>query len=398
MLIGIVGKANVGKSTFFKSSTLAEVETGNRPFVTIKPNHGTGYVKVDCVDKEFNKQCNPRFGFCIDHKRFVPVDLLDVAGLVPGAHEGKGLGSQFLDDLNEADALVHVIDISGSTDEEGKPVPALSYNPENDIKFLETELDYWYLRILKKGWEKFSRTIKQENQDIKKALTKQLSGLRVTETIVQKSIKELNLIHQPTEWSEEDLLNLATSLRKATKPIVIAANKIDVPGAKLNFEKIKSKFPDYKIVPCSAESELALREASKHNLIKYIPGENIFEILKQEKLSEKQLQALDFIKTNVLKEYNSTGVQEVLDFIVFNILEYIAIFPGGVNKLTDKDGNTLPDCFLLPKNSTALNFAYKVHKDLGDKFIRAIDVKKKLQVGRDHQLKHRNVIEIVADR
>jgi len=321
-----------------------------------------------------------------------------VAGLVPGAHEGKGLGSQFLDDLNEADALVHVIDISGSTDEEGKPVPALSYNPENDIKFLETELDYWYLRILKKGWEKFSRTIKQENQDIKKALTKQLSGLRVTETIVQKSIKELNLIHQPTEWSEEDLLNLATSLRKATKPIVIAANKIDVPGAKLNFEKIKSKFSDYKIVPCSAESELALREASKHNLIKYIPGENTFEILQKEKLSEKQLQALDFIKTNVLKEYNSTGVQEVLDFIVFNILEYIAIFPGGVNKLTDKDGNTLPDCFLLPKNSTALNFAYKVHKDLGDKFIRAIDVKKKLQVGRDHQLKHRDVIEIVADR
>ncbi len=398
MLIGLVGKANIGKSTFFKAATLAEVEIENRPFVTITPNQGIGFVKVDCVDKEFNKQCNPRFGFCINHKRFVPVDLLDVAGLVPGAHEGKGLGSQFLDDLNEADALIHVIDISGSTDAEGNPVPALSYNPANDVKFLETELDYWYLRILKKGWEKFSRTVKQENQDIKKALTKQLSGLRVTESIVQKSIKELNLIHHPTEWSEEDLLNLATSLRKATKPIVIAANKVDVPGAKLNFEKLKAQFKDYKIIPCSAESELALREAAKHNLIKYIPGENTFEILEEKKLSEKQLQALNFIKNSVLKEFNSTGIQNVLDFIVFNILEYIAIFPGGVNKLTDKDGNTLPDCFLMSKNSTAVDFAYKVHKDLGDKFIKAIDVKKKLQVGRDHSLKNRDVIEIVADR
>src|SRR3989344_8854087 len=239
MLIGLIGGPSKGKSTFFKAATLAEVEIHPRPFTTIKSTEGEAYVKVDCAEKEFNVKCNPRHGFCINGKRFVPFKLMDVPGLIKDAHLGRGMGNAFLDDLNEADALIHVIDISGSTDEEGKPVPAFSYNPENDIKFLETELDYWYLRILKKGWEKFSRTIKQENQDIKKALTKQLSGLRVTETIVQKSIKELNLIHQPTEWSEEDLLNLATSLRKATKPIVIAANKIDVPGAKLNFEKIK---------------------------------------------------------------------------------------------------------------------------------------------------------------
>lgn len=398
MLIGLVGKANIGKSTFFKASTLAEVEIGNRPFVTIKPNHGAGYVKVECVDKEFNTHCNPRFGFCINHLRFVPIDLIDVAGLVPGAHEGKGLGSQFLDDLNEANALIHVIDISGSTNEEGNPVQPLSYNPANDIKFLEKELDQWYLRIMKKGWEKFARTLKQENQDVKKAIAKQLSGLRVNENIVQEAIKKLNLIHQPTEWSEEDLLKLASELRKATKPMIIAANKIDVPGAKANLERVKKEFPHYTIIHCSSESELALREAAKSGLIEYVPGDNNFKILNKDKLSDKQVQALDFIKNNVLKEFDSTGVQQILNFIVFDMLKYIAIFPGGVNKLQDKDGRILPDCFLLEKNSTALDFAYKIHKDLGDKFIKAINVRKKLPVGKDYKLNHRDIIEIAANK
>src|SRR3990167_3768646 len=181
MLIGIIGAPNKGKSTFFKAVTLAEVEIGDRPFVTIKPNRGTGYVKIECVDKFFNEQCNPRLGFCLNHNRFIPVELIDVAGLVPGASEGKGLGSQFLDDLNEADALIQIIDISGRTDAEGNAVS--NYDVENDINFLENELDQWYLRIIKKGWDRFSRTIKQEGLDVKKAIAKQLSGLRVTEEI-----------------------------------------------------------------------------------------------------------------------------------------------------------------------------------------------------------------------
>ncbi|MBU2639523.1 MAG: TGS domain-containing protein, partial [Nanoarchaeota archaeon] len=228
----------------------------------------------------------------------------------------------------------------------------------------------------------------------KKALAKQLSGLRVTEELVQTAIKKLNLLHQPTEWSESDLLSLATFLRKATKPMIIAANKIDVPGARLNLEKVKKTFPDYTILPCSAESELALREAAKNNLIKYIPGNNNFEILNQEKLSEKQSAALKFIKINVLKEFDSTGVQPILDYIVFDILKYIAVFPGGLNNLVDKSGNCLPDCFLMEKDSTALDFAFRVHQDIGNNFVKAIDVKTKNAIGRDHKLKHRDVIEI----
>ncbi len=398
MLIGLVGKPSSGKSTFFKAMTLADVEIASYPFTTIAPNRGAGHVKLECVDKEFNVQCNPSKGYCLNHYRFVPVELLDVAGLVPDAHLGKGKGNQFLDDLRQADVLIHIVDISGSTNEKGESVPALTHDPRKDVKFLEYELDMWYLGILKKGWEKFARTIKQENQDVKKALAKQLSGLKVTEEMVQDCIRDLNLVHHPIDWSEEDLFKLAKELRKLTKPTIIAANKIDVPGSRLNFDRVKEEFKDYIIIPCSAESEVALKEAAKSNLIDYIPGSNDFKILNESKLNDKQKKALQFIKENILKEYGSTGVQETLDKAVFELLGYIAIFPGGVNKLEDSKGRILPDCFLLKKDATALDFAYALHTDIGNNFIKAIDVKNKRVVGKDYKLKHRDVIEIAVKK
>ncbi len=373
---------------------MAEVEISSRPFTTLKATEGEGYVEVECVDKEFDTQCNPRYGFCLNHKRFVPVKLMDVPGLVEGASEGKGMGNQFLDSLNEADALIHIVDISGSTDNEGNPVEPLSYDPEKDIKFLENELDQWYLRILKKGWEKFSRTVKQENQDIKRALAKQLSGLRVNEDMTTEAIKILNLGHNPTAWNDEDLLQLAKELRKMTKPILIAANKIDIPGAKMNYEKLKEK---YEMIPCSAEVELALREAAKKEMIDYIPGEEDFKILNKDKLTEEQKKGMSFIK-KFLEEHGNTGVQGVLNKMVFEKLKYVAIFPGGVNNLKDSDGNILPDCHLLEEGSTALDFAYKIHKDLGDNFIKAITVRDKMARGKEYKLKHQDIIEIVVKK
>ncbi len=399
MIVGVVGKANVGKSTFFKAATLAEVEIANYPFVTIKPNSGIGFVKVDCADKEFNKQCHPRQGYCRQGKRFVPVEMIDVAGLVPGAHLGKGMGNQFLDDLRQADVLIHVIDLSGGTNEKGELIEPGSYDPANDVEFLEVELDMWYLGILKKGWQKFARTVVQEKLEIDKALARQLSALKVTEEMVKSAINKLNLNKEkPIQWTEEELKKLATALRKATKPMIIAANKIDVPGAGGNLEKLRKKFPKELFVGCSAESELALREAAKSGLIEYLPGGKEFKIIEPKRLNEKQKKALSFIKENVLEKFNSTGVQEVLDKAVFELLGYIAIFPGGVSKLEDSEGRVLPDCFLLPPQSTALDFAYKLHSDFGDKFICAKDVKTKKTLGREHRLKHRDVIEIVAGR
>ena len=397
MLVGLVGKPSVGKSTFFKAATLADVDIANYPFTTIKPNSGVGHVKVHDPARDFGKVSNPRNGFVLGESRFVPVQLIDVAGLVPGAHEGLGMGNQFLDDLRQADVLIHVIDISGSTNEKGEPVTAGSYDPAEDVKFLEVELDMWYLGILKKGWEKFARVVMQEKQDINIALAKQLSGLGVDEELVAEGVTSCALNKEkPSTWTEDELKSLAVFLRKKTKPMIIACNKIDVPGSAENLTRLQTEFPEYMFVGCSAESELALREAAKHDLIEYVPGENDFTI-KSESLNEKQQQALNFIKENILQKQQSTGVQQILDAAVFDVLKYVAIFPGGA-KLEDSDGNTLPDCFLMPPKTTALDFAFKLHTDFGKNFVCAKDIKTGKNVGKEHELNHLDIIEIMAGR
>ena len=399
MIVGVVGKANVGKSTFFKASTLAEVEIANYPFATIDPNTGVGHVKVKDPAIDFDKVSNPRNGFVINDSRFIGVQMIDVAGLVPGAHLGHGMGNQFLDDLRQADVLIHVIDVAGTTNEKGESINPGEYDPANDVKFLEVELDMWYLGILKKGWEKFARTVMQEKREIHIALGKQLSGLKVTEDMVGDAIKELGLDKdKPNAWEEDDLKRIATILRKKTKPMIIACNKIDVPGAKDNYEKLKLEFTDHTFIACSAESELALREAAKAELIEYVPGEETFLNLNEEKMNEKQKAALNFIRENILEKFGTTGVQQTLDKAVFELLEYIAIFPGGVSKLEDSEGRCLPDCFLMPPNTTALDFAYKLHTDFGKNFICAKDVRTKRTVGKEHLLKNLDIFEIVAGR
>jgi len=387
----------VGKSTFFKASTLSEVEIANYPFTTIDKNEGVGFVKSDCVEKDFNVKCNPKFGYCMDKKRFVPVKIIDVAGLVPGAHEGKGRGNQFLDDLRQADVLIHVIDVSGSTNDQGDPVKPGSYNPSNDIKFLEFEIDMWFFGLLKKSWEKFARQVKQEREEIVKAVAKQFSGLKVTEDLVKELIGKLNLGNDPTSWSDDNLKDFAKELRKRTKPMIVACNKIDVHGAVEKFKNLKKEFPDHLLIACSSESELALREAAKHEMIKYVPGENNFEITDESKLDENQKRGLKFLK-HFLENHKTTGVQNVLDETVFNLLKHIVVYPVATNKLEDKDGNILPDAFLVPENTTAVEFAYKIHSDIGDNFIKAVDLKTKQVIGKDHVLKNNDVVEIIVKK
>ena len=392
MLIGVVGKPSAGKSTFFKASTLVNVDIADYPFTTIKPNHAIAHVRVKCVENEFNVKCNPQKGFCKSGTRFVPIELLDVAGLVPGAHEGKGMGNQFLDDLRKGDCLVHVVDASGGTNEKGEKIKNGTHNPCKDVLFLEEEIDMWYYNILKRSWPGISKS--KTIDDAPKALYKQFSGLGATEAMAKNAPIPKKTLRA---WSDEELKNIAIYFREKTKPLLIAANKADVVGADKNVEKIKKEFSGYTIIPCSSESEIALREADKKGLINYVPGSNTFEIT-SDKLNEKQLKALEFIQKNVLDKYGSTGVQEVLDKSVFELLKAIAIFPGGVKGFADKHGNVLPDCFLLQPDSTALDFAYKIHQDLGDKFIKAIDVRTKRLLGKTHKLKHRDVIEIVSQK
>jgi ribosome-binding ATPase YchF (GTP1/OBG family) len=397
MLIGLVGKPSVGKSTFFKAATLAEVEISQRPFTTIKPNHGVGYVKIDCVDSEFNVQCTPKHGYCVKGKRFVPVELMDVAGLVPGASEGRGLGNKFLDDLREADAFVHIVDISGKTDAEGKTLPEGSLrDPSEDVVFLENELDRWYHGIFMKAWKSFSKSAETESREnLARLVAKQFSGLKIKEDDVRAVLKGFNFGDNSALWTNNDLMRFSSDLRRLSKPMIIAANKIDAGSGDESLERLKIRFPKMAVIPCSADSELALREAARKSLIDYIPGDRDFAI--KADLNHGQKKALETIRKNVLEKYESgTGIQEVLNRAVFQMLNYIAVFPAGAKKLRDSKGNILPDCFLLPSGSTALDFAYFLHTDFGRNFIKAIDARSKRALGKDHALKNRDALEIVT--
>src|SRR3989344_3743186 len=217
-LIGIVGKPNSGKSTFFSAATLAAAQIANYPFTTIHPNRGVGYVKVKCACKEFNVKCNPQNAICKDGTRLIPIELLDVAGLVPGAHEGRGMGNQFLNDLSNASALINIIDASGSTDAEGRPCEPGTRNPLDDMKFLKEELDLWFVALLKKDWQKITKEIEQSKKEAAKVLHEKLGGLGVTEKQIVQALKDGGL-------GVEDF---ARALRKIGKPIIIAANKSDL--------------------------------------------------------------------------------------------------------------------------------------------------------------------------
>jgi len=391
--IGLVGKPSVGKSTFFNAATMKQVDEAAYPFTTIDPSVGEAYVRVQCAAPDFDQECDPSVGFCNGGTRFVPVKLVDVAGLIPGAHEGKGLGNKFLTDLNEADVLVHVVDFSGETDEEGEPTEG--HDPREDIDFLEDELDHWYLDILEKGIQRYRNKENQPDVKLEEELAEQMSAFQIGKNRLKQLILSIDLELDPDSWDEEEKMELAREIRIETKPMVIAANKMDKQKAQENYREITND-PDYEhleIVPCSAHAEKALKNAAEAGKIEYSPGEEDFEII--EDISDEQEQGLEKIR-DFISEYGGSGVQKALETALFDELGVIAVFPGGSDGLGDKHGNILPDCFLIPGGSTAEDFAFEIHDDLGEGFLHGIDVREDRQIGSDHQLDHRDVIEIIS--
>jgi len=398
MQIGIVGKPNVGKSTFFNAATNANAEIANYPFTTIDANHGVMYVRRPCPCRDFNVTCTPHNSRCINGIRYVPIDAIDVAGLVPDAFKGRGLGNKFLDDLRQADALIHIVDASGGTDAEGNPCGIGNYDPTNDVVFLEKEITYWMKGIIKKSWESIARKCELEGKNIEKLLAEKLTGLGIKEEHIHNAIREIGLsIDHPSKWSDEELFNLSDIIRKISKPMLIAYNKCDIAPDEMMAKMDDIKNMGYRVIPTSAEAELALVHAAEKGLIKYTPGEKDFTILKESELTEKQLKALDYIKTHVLDKYGSTGIQRCIEEAV-SMLDLIVVYPvEDENHLTDKQGRVLPDAYLMPRGSTARDLAYKVHTDLGEHFIRAIDARTHRVIGADHELKDGDVISIIAD-
>lgn len=395
-LAGIVGKPNTGKSTLFSAMTLVPVQIANYPFTTIKPNVGITHLRIECVCKEFGVKDNPKNSLCIDGVRLVPIQVIDCPGIVKDAHAGKGLGLQFLDDIRQASALIVVCDAAGATDTEGKPVEPGTHDPVEDVKIVEEELVFWIAGIIEKDWSKICRAVENRQSTLVEELSNKLSGLGITPGHIEQTLQSLGLNpYVPSKIDKRDMLNLATELRKLSKPIIVAANKVDIEGAERGVERLRSA--GYRVIPCSAEAERILRIAAEKGLVHYTPGDGTFKVLDSSKLTPQQKKALEMIETRVLARWGSTGVQQLINVAYLEVLGYIPVYPvEDVERLSDKDGNVLPDVYLLPKGSTARDLAYKIHSELGKGFLYAIDARTKLRLGEKHQLKSRDVISIVA--
>ena len=392
MLIGLLGKANVGKSTFFSAATETIAQSGNFPFTTIEPNVGVAHVKVDCACKSLADRCGSNQ--CMDGIRFIPVKLIDVAGLVPGAHEGKGLGNQFLTDAMQADALIHVVDVSGSTDIQGQSVTIGTHNPLEDIKFVEEEFDLWFKQILDREWHKLTKEIEQKHTKISEELARRFTGLGIKEPDIDKVLTSMSLkVKKPVEWSNSEIMKFLKSVRKLSKPVLIAANKADLCN---DLGIIKEISEDFPTIPSSAETELLLKKAAKAGLIDYIPGDSNFKGNADIKLSEQQNTALHLAK-NVLTKIGVTGIQKILNTVVFDVLNLIVVYPvEDETKLCNKNGQVLPDARLLNSSSTSKDLAFTIHQDIGKGFLHAIDAKTKQRIGADHKLKNGDIIKIVS--
>ena len=387
MKVGLVGKPNAGKSTFFTAVTSATAQIGDYPFTTIDKNVGIAHVRKPCPSKDLNLEPNPNNSLSIEGVRYIPIEVIDVAGLVPGAHEGKGMGNKFLDDLRQADVLIQVIDSSGNTDLEGNATSGA--NPIDEINFLKNEICEWIGEITIRNWSRSARAV-ESGEKIENFLSERLAGLKFSREHVVTALRKAKISTPVMKWGKEEGRIIAEILQEIAKPIVIAANKADI-SSKGNLETLSDK----GAVITVADYELALKKAAEVQLIEYNPGESDFTI-SGDKLTEGQKSALQKIK-DYLKIYNSTGVQDCLEKAVVEKLDLVAVYPvEDETHFTDGQGRVLPDAFLLPRGSTAIDLAYKVHSDIGDSFIRAIDCRSKRIIGKDHELQDGDIIKIVA--
>jgi ribosome-binding ATPase YchF (GTP1/OBG family) len=397
--IGLIGKTNTGKTTFFNSATLLSAEISNYPFTTKQPIMGNAHAITLCVHKEFDLQDNPKNSRCIDGWRFIPIELVDLPGLIKGAWEGKGLGNQFLAIAAQSDALLHIVDASGSIDASGKIAEPGTGDPVADVADIEEELVMWYLKLLEANRDKISRAISLGMNTVA-AITDVFRGIGVREDHVKLALAQNNLTEAAFDnFDTQQSKDFCWSLRDISKPTLIVANKVDLPTAMENFKRLREEYRDVIIIPASADAELTLRRAESKRIIRYIPGDERFEINDQTKLNDKQRWALNFIRKDILGEYMRTGVQFAINVAVFKLLRMNAVYPvADIQKFSDKHGNVLPDIYLMRSGSTIEDLAKEIHSELAKGVLFALDGRDGLRLPVNYQLKDRDVLSIVSAR
>ena len=395
--IGLIGKTNTGKTTFFNAATLSHSEVSTYPFTTKKPERATANAITPCVHMEFNVQDQPQNSKCSDGWRFIPVELIDLPGLIKDAWAGKGLGNQFLSVATQSDAILHVVDVSGSVDASGKIAEVGSGDPISDVADIEEELAMWYLKLLEGNRDKISKLIHSETEQFT-AISESFRGIGVKPSHIKDALKTTGLDEKEFDnFDMHDSKKFATQLRRISKPTLIVANKIDIPGADKYFDRLRERYVDTIIVPASADSELSLRRAEQKGLIKYVPGSEQFEILHKDQLNKKQIDALDFITKDILGEYMRTGVQFAINVTVFKLLKMNSIYPvANPEKLSDKKGRILPDLILMKDGSTVEDLAREIHTDLTKGLLYAKDLRYGVRLPTNYQLRDRDVVSLVS--
>jgi ribosome-binding ATPase YchF (GTP1/OBG family) len=395
--VGLIGKTNAGKTTFFNSATLGVEEISTYPFTTKQPKVGNASVLSLCVHREFNVKDTPKNSRCIDGWRFVPIELVDLPGLIKGAWQGKGLGNQFLSVAAQSDVLLHVVDASGSIDSTGRLAEPGTGDPIADVADVEEEMVLWYLKLFEGNRDKIVRSINSGSETVQ-SVTEIFRGIGVKEWHVKKALHDNGLENRKIEeFESEETRQFASTLREISKPTLIVANKVDLTSAADNFKRLREHNKHMLVVPCSADAELTLRRAQVKGLIKYFPGDERFEINEKTSLNEKQKWALNFIRKDILGEYLQTGVQFALNVAVFKLLNMNVVYPvADQSKLSDKNGNVLPDAYLMRNGSSIEDLANEIHTDLAKGILYAIDIRSGLRLPINYLIKDRDVLSIVS--
>ncbi len=373
-------------------------EISNYPFTTKTPETGIASAVTLCVHKEFAVVDSPANSRCDDGWRFVPVEVTDLPGLIKGAWMGKGLGNQFLSVAAQSDALLHVVDASGSVDKDGKISEPGTGDPTADLADVELELVLWYTKLFTQNLPKISKLSKTPGFGVPTAVEEVMQGIGVRKEHAVMAMNEAALGDKAFDsWNEKDIQAFCWSLREFSKPTLVIANKMDLPFAAENFQKLREKYKGLIVVPTSGEAELTLRRAEAKKLIRYVPGEERFEILKPQDLNDAQKSALAYIRRKVFGEYLRTGVQFALNIAVFKLLKMNAIYPvADAEKLTDKHGRVLPDVYLMPTGSTVEELAGTIHSDLVKGLVYAVDVRTGLHLPTNYVLHDRDVLSIIS--